>query len=201
LHFPSGHPAWALPSTLPCGVRTFLGISAAIARRTRRGKRYRSRTCSCSSLRRHALPIRCPVSGSPPVASSAARYSSTYVMRISALCRFRIRKASGCVSELTERRVAGFRVDVLDTVDPLGTVHVEPGQSRATGRPLHHWMPAPSSVLEPRQLKSGPARRGQDVPPGGVVDMTVDGSTDPAWGNREGRLSTLPPLTGCPGTS
>jgi len=25
LHFPSGHPAWALPSTLPCGVRTFLG--------------------------------------------------------------------------------------------------------------------------------------------------------------------------------
>ncbi len=23
-HFPSGHPAWALPSSLPCGVRTFL---------------------------------------------------------------------------------------------------------------------------------------------------------------------------------
>jgi len=23
-HYPSGHPAWALPSTLPCGVRTFL---------------------------------------------------------------------------------------------------------------------------------------------------------------------------------
>ncbi len=26
LHFPSGHPAWALPSTLPCGVRTFLCV-------------------------------------------------------------------------------------------------------------------------------------------------------------------------------
>ncbi len=25
LHFPAGHPGWALPSTLPCGVRTFLG--------------------------------------------------------------------------------------------------------------------------------------------------------------------------------
>ena len=24
LHFPSGRPAWELPSTLPCGVRTFL---------------------------------------------------------------------------------------------------------------------------------------------------------------------------------
>ena len=24
LHFPSGHPAWKLSSTLPCGVRTFL---------------------------------------------------------------------------------------------------------------------------------------------------------------------------------
>ena len=25
LHFPAGHPEWALPTTLPCGVRTFLG--------------------------------------------------------------------------------------------------------------------------------------------------------------------------------
>jgi hypothetical protein len=25
LHFPSGYPAWALPSTVPSGVRTFLG--------------------------------------------------------------------------------------------------------------------------------------------------------------------------------
>jgi hypothetical protein len=25
LHFPAGHPDWALPSILPCGVRTFLG--------------------------------------------------------------------------------------------------------------------------------------------------------------------------------
>jgi hypothetical protein len=25
LHFPAGHPDWALPSTMPCGVRTFLG--------------------------------------------------------------------------------------------------------------------------------------------------------------------------------
>src|SRR3712207_774425 len=24
-HFPAGHPGWALPTTLPCGVRTFLG--------------------------------------------------------------------------------------------------------------------------------------------------------------------------------
>src|SRR3712207_642296 len=23
-HFPAGHPGWALPTTLPCGVRTFL---------------------------------------------------------------------------------------------------------------------------------------------------------------------------------
>ena len=48
LHFPSGHPAWELPSTLPCGVRTFLdtglwGTEAAVARRTRR-QFYR---CTC----------------------------------------------------------------------------------------------------------------------------------------------------------
>ncbi len=34
-HFPSGRPAWELPSTLPCGVRTFLGIAPAVVRRTR----------------------------------------------------------------------------------------------------------------------------------------------------------------------
>ena len=40
LHFPSGCPAWELPSTVPCGVRTFLDAAlerhAAAARRTRR---------------------------------------------------------------------------------------------------------------------------------------------------------------------
>ncbi len=38
LHFPSGHPAWVLPSTMPCGVRTFLDLGdphAAAVRRTR----------------------------------------------------------------------------------------------------------------------------------------------------------------------
>ena len=38
-HFPSGHPAWVLPSTLPCGVRTFLKPrfypTPAVTRRTR----------------------------------------------------------------------------------------------------------------------------------------------------------------------
>jgi len=31
-HFPSGHPAWALPSSLPCGVRTFLESGCRRAR-------------------------------------------------------------------------------------------------------------------------------------------------------------------------
>ena len=25
-HFPAGHPGWALPTTVPCGARTFLGV-------------------------------------------------------------------------------------------------------------------------------------------------------------------------------
>jgi len=29
LHFPSGRPAWVLPSTVPCGVRTFLDAGAS----------------------------------------------------------------------------------------------------------------------------------------------------------------------------
>jgi hypothetical protein len=31
-HFPAGHPDWALPSALPCGVRTFLGRVTSRAR-------------------------------------------------------------------------------------------------------------------------------------------------------------------------
>ena len=31
-HFPAGHPDWVLPSTLPCGVRTFLGRVTSRAR-------------------------------------------------------------------------------------------------------------------------------------------------------------------------
>lgn len=32
LHFPAGHPGWALPTTLPCGVRTFLDALAGAPR-------------------------------------------------------------------------------------------------------------------------------------------------------------------------
>ncbi len=32
-HFPSGHPAWELPSTLPCGVRTFLKRKTSVPAR------------------------------------------------------------------------------------------------------------------------------------------------------------------------
>ena len=64
-HFPSGHPAWELPSALPCGARTFLshppeggrprthgplhrycstygGHQVGLARRTERGGRLPS---------------------------------------------------------------------------------------------------------------------------------------------------------------
>jgi hypothetical protein len=38
-HYPAGHPGWALPTTLPCGARTFLGthpkVRNAVARPTR----------------------------------------------------------------------------------------------------------------------------------------------------------------------
>jgi hypothetical protein len=38
-HCPAGHPGWALPTTLPCGARTFLGthpkVRNAVARPTR----------------------------------------------------------------------------------------------------------------------------------------------------------------------
>jgi len=32
LHFPSGHPAWELPSTLPFGARTFLNLTTLIGK-------------------------------------------------------------------------------------------------------------------------------------------------------------------------
>ena len=31
-HCPAGHPGWALPTTLPCGARTFLGRAEALTR-------------------------------------------------------------------------------------------------------------------------------------------------------------------------
>jgi hypothetical protein len=37
LHFPAGHPDWALPSILPCGVRTFLGRITTLASGSVRG--------------------------------------------------------------------------------------------------------------------------------------------------------------------
>src|SRR5690625_6674131 len=31
-HLPAGHPGWALPTILPCGVRTFLGTDRSVTR-------------------------------------------------------------------------------------------------------------------------------------------------------------------------
>ena len=48
-HFPAGHPDWVLPSTLPCGVRTFLGPDPpeggphAVARPTHHRRHCRAR--------------------------------------------------------------------------------------------------------------------------------------------------------------
>ena len=50
LHFPSGHPAWALPSALPCGVRTFLRGPAETGPR-RPSPRLRSRRTHSSADR------------------------------------------------------------------------------------------------------------------------------------------------------
>ena len=50
-HCPAGHPGWALPTTLPCGVRTFLSpvTRAAIIRPTRPSRKF-------SLQRRRATP-------------------------------------------------------------------------------------------------------------------------------------------------
>ena len=44
-HFPSGHPAWALPSTLPCGARTFLTLMGAATRPTCQSSLLNSQVC------------------------------------------------------------------------------------------------------------------------------------------------------------
>ena len=61
-HCPAGHPGWALPTTLPCGARTFLGGSP------RRGRPAGS---SVSSL--GLVSSRCRVSGRGIRARSARR--------------------------------------------------------------------------------------------------------------------------------
>ncbi len=58
-HFPSDRPAWVLPSVLPCGVRTFLGPSAACVAKAKRQRTDRERlahsatiiTYACSDVR------------------------------------------------------------------------------------------------------------------------------------------------------
>ena len=57
-HFPAGHPDWALPSTLPCGVRTFLGrVTAASPRwaRTRPPGRLTTATMIARAPATHRL--------------------------------------------------------------------------------------------------------------------------------------------------
>ena len=61
-HCPAGHPGWALPTTLPCGARTFLGriprdLHAAV-RPARLPCRpwYRWIRCRCAASRRSARP-------------------------------------------------------------------------------------------------------------------------------------------------
>ena len=57
-HCPAGHPGWVLPTTLLCGVRTFLSpvTRAAITRPTRPG----SKSSSPNGLKRHGRTPSCP---------------------------------------------------------------------------------------------------------------------------------------------
>ena len=57
-HCPAGHPGWVLPTTLLCGVRTFLSpvTRAAITRPTRPG----SKSSSPDGLKQHGRTPSCP---------------------------------------------------------------------------------------------------------------------------------------------
>jgi hypothetical protein len=48
-HFPAGRPDWVLPSTLPCGVRTFLGRVTLRARTRPSGRLATSPILACRS--------------------------------------------------------------------------------------------------------------------------------------------------------
>jgi hypothetical protein len=56
LHFPSGRPAWELPSILPCGVRTFLDPKAAAVSRTRTENASAKRRVPAPRRRRGRAP-------------------------------------------------------------------------------------------------------------------------------------------------
>ena len=51
LHFPSARAAQALPGTVPCGARTFLGIDCSMTRLSGRLRHAHCRTCAFSHRR------------------------------------------------------------------------------------------------------------------------------------------------------
>jgi hypothetical protein len=70
-HCPAGHPGWVLPTTLPCGVRTFLGERYRAARPTSR----RGRPAGSSRTKRSdpAMQLFRPARSAPVVAARRPR--------------------------------------------------------------------------------------------------------------------------------
>ena len=76
LHCPAGRPDWVLPSTLPCGVRTFLGRVEPVRARPARGRhgRLTTRSRPLSHLGRRRPDDACSgAKPSPPAARARAR--------------------------------------------------------------------------------------------------------------------------------
>jgi hypothetical protein len=81
LHFPAGHPDWALPSILPCGVRTFLGRITTLASGSVRGHPADSPPGPFNPRTRYLSKRMCRASTSSAICSSVRLEASAIVRR------------------------------------------------------------------------------------------------------------------------
>src|SRR5262249_10536311 len=120
-----GHPDWALPSTAPSGVRTFLGPASHLTMRPARGHPAGSPHCIVAPKARHAveLPLTVPLSAATrPGRSGPARCSAGYPPRGRPSAREGVEARSIAFDETAERD------PVLEAIRPGHDLLDRPGR-------------------------------------------------------------------------
>ena len=136
-HCPAGCPGWALPTTLPCGARTFLGVIAhdAIARPTRSIPGYWLLPANLNSV----LILLPPSEGKTPAARgqklnlTKLSFPELTPMRESVL-RDLVKLSSGSSAKaLTTLGLSKNQLEELDRNKHLLTAHTQPASAVYTG--------------------------------------------------------------------
>ena len=194
-HCPAGHPGWALPTTLPCGVRTFLGgparASDAAARPARPPHHQRSgrRSIADPAAARRAQPRRTgPARGRRRPSSSRARHVSPSAQRRRRTAREhrRARPAAPCRrrsgrASTRPRRILPDRCGEHGGLDEVDAGPVELARARWS-RGAHHPRGSAGSAAAPSRAPPRPARSATQTSPAYRSTSRRNGAVTWAYG-------------------